>query len=223
MNNTKCEWSYGEFGYLSSLRPVVRVPFRLTRSVPCRLTYSVNRLSRSVPSHSVHPISSRFTRPIEHYLARSFLCTRCRCVLHVPFRSCLRNTERIKTRTWRGSSWRDFLRTWWCMSRYARRVINFKFPLKPHQKYCITVWRTWLYLAYSDERWLYYQFSLPHLDLRIGSIIIFNLSKLWKTKFFKLCDLVFMWGCRGKLKFITLGSERTKQVTRLHINIYLGV
>ena len=26
-----------------------------------------------------------------------------------------------------------------------------------------TAWRTWLFLAYPDERWLYYQFSLPHL------------------------------------------------------------
>ena len=26
-----------------------------------------------------------------------------------------------------------------------------------------TLWRTWLFIAYSDERWLYYQFSLPHL------------------------------------------------------------
>ena len=43
------------------------------------------------------------------------------------------------------------------------RVISFKFPLQPHQKYYITVWRTWLFIAYSDERWLYYQFSLPHL------------------------------------------------------------
>ena len=25
-----------------------------------------------------------------------------------------------------------------------------------------TVWRTWLFTAYSDERWLHYQFSLPH-------------------------------------------------------------
>ena len=25
-----------------------------------------------------------------------------------------------------------------------------------------TVWRTWLFIAYSDERWLHYQFSLPH-------------------------------------------------------------
>ena len=27
----------------------------------------------------------------------------------------------------------------------------------------ITVWKTWLSIAYSDERGLYYQFSLPHL------------------------------------------------------------
>ena len=25
-----------------------------------------------------------------------------------------------------------------------------------------TVWRTWLFIAYSDERWLYYQSSPPH-------------------------------------------------------------
>ena len=26
-----------------------------------------------------------------------------------------------------------------------------------------TAWRTWLFIACSDKRWLYYQFSLPHL------------------------------------------------------------
>ena len=26
-----------------------------------------------------------------------------------------------------------------------------------------TVWRTWLFITHSDERWLHYQFSLPHL------------------------------------------------------------
>ena len=25
-----------------------------------------------------------------------------------------------------------------------------------------TVWRTWLFIAYSDEKWLYYKFSLHH-------------------------------------------------------------
>ena len=37
------------------------------------------------------------------------------------------------------------------------------------------------------------------------TIIIFRLSKLWKAKFFILCD---GWrGCRGNLKLITLGNE----------------
>ena len=30
-----------------------------------------------------------------------------------------------------------------------------------------TVWRTWLFIVYSDERWLYYQFSLPHLYISL--------------------------------------------------------
>ena len=38
------------------------------------------------------------------------------------------------------------------------RVINFKFPLQRH-----TVWRAWLFVDYSDERWFYYQFPLLYL------------------------------------------------------------
>ena len=38
--------------------------------------------------------------------------------------------------------------------------------LQSHQKHYIrTVWRTKLFKAYSDERWLYYQFSLPQYTL----------------------------------------------------------
>ena len=46
------------------------------------------------------------------------------------------------------------------------RVITWKFPLQPHQKYNITQsteWSTWLFIAYSDERRLYYQLPLLHL------------------------------------------------------------
>ena len=43
--------------------------------------------------------------------------------------------------------------------------------------------------------------------LRIGIIIIFRLCKLWKAKFFILCDICFWWGCRGNLKLITLMSH----------------
>ena len=39
------------------------------------------------------------------------------------------------------------------------RVINFKFPLQHTAEVVYhTVWRTWLFIAYSDERWLYYLF-----------------------------------------------------------------
>ena len=50
--------------------------------------------------------------------------------------------------------------------------------------------------------------------MRIGSIIIFHLSKLWKAKFFILCDVIFWWGCSGNLKLITVGSERVRLSTR---------
>ena len=40
------------------------------------------------------------------------------------------------------------------------------------------VWRTWLFIAYSDQKGLYYQFSLPHLN-------IFSL-KCWENVLFEL-------------------------------------
>ena len=51
-------------------------------------------------------------------------------------------------------------------------VINFKFPLQPYQKY---------YIAQCEELgfpWYFY-----------GIII---LSSVWKAKFFKLCDIIFL-------------------------------
>ena len=33
------------------------------------------------------------------------------------------------------------------------------FPCSPTR---VILWRTWLFIAYLDERWLYYQFLLPH-------------------------------------------------------------
>ena len=42
------------------------------------------------------------------------------------------------------------------------RVINFKFPLHSCSltRNMNAVWRTWLFIAYSDERWLYYQWEV---------------------------------------------------------------
>ena len=59
------------------------------------------------------------------------------------------------------------------------RVINFKFLLQPHQKYYITEKRTWLFVAYSDERLLCCQFSLPHLRFSLKgweNILFLNLG-----------------------------------------------
>ena len=52
--------------------------------------------------------------------------------------------------------------------------------------------------------------------MRIGSIIIFHLSKLWKAKFSILCD--FSRGCTRNLILITLGNERVLK-TRNRIKI----
>ena len=41
-----------------------------------------------------------------------------------------------------------------------------------------TVWRTWLFIAYSDEKWLYYKFSLHHSYNRF--------SKGWENTLFEL-------------------------------------
>ena len=54
----------------------------------------------------------------------------------------------------------------WPLTLSLPRVINFKFyPAASPEILCYTVWRTWLSIAYSDERWLYYQFSLHHLRI----------------------------------------------------------
>ena len=49
--------------------------------------------------------------------------------------------------------------------------------------------------------------------VRIGSIIIFHLSKLWKARFFILCVMwYFWWSCSRNLNLITLGSGRVKPI-----------
>ena len=58
-------------------------------------------------------------------------------------------------------------------------MINLKFLLQPHHKYKHhTVWRTWLFIACSDERCLYYQFSQSHIYI--------SLSKGWENVLFEL-------------------------------------
>ena len=56
------------------------------------------------------------------------------------------------------------------------RVINFTFLLQPNRNITShTVGRTWLFIAYSDERWPYfYQFSLHHSW--VGRMYFLNLG-----------------------------------------------
>ena len=47
---------------------------------------------------------------------------------------------------------------------------NDQFQISPAASLAIlhhTVWRTWLFIAYSDERWFYYEFSLLHLYISL--------------------------------------------------------
>ena len=56
-----------------------------------------------------------------------------------------------------------------------------------------TVWGIWLFIAYSDERWLYYQFSLPqqYISLQEGwENVVFELYSWWASS-------TFSYGSRG--------------------------
>ena len=46
----------------------------------------------------------------------------------------------------------------WCQGTVAKSISNF--PCSLNTKYNHTIWRTWLFIAYSDGSCLYYQFSL---------------------------------------------------------------
>ena len=65
------------------------------------------------------------------------------------------------------------------------RAINVKFPQQPPEILHHTVWRTWLFIVYSNERWLYHQFSILHLFISLQKV--------------------------GRMYFFELGSERVKQ------------
>ena len=41
-----------------------------------------------------------------------------------------------------------------------------------------TVWRTWLFIAYAERRWLYYQFSVPHIIHWFGECTFW--TREWK-------------------------------------------
>ena len=75
-------------------------------------------------------------------------------------------------------------------------------PAAPAEILHHTVWTTWLFIANSDERWLYYQFSLPHLQifpLKCWENVPFELRMLFQ---FCICSTGHLAFCM-KLWFIS--------------------
>ena len=60
-------------------------------------------------------------------------------------------------------------------------------------------------------------------EARIGSIISFHLSELWKAKFSIACDVIFLVRLQEILTLITLTSERVKWQEFAHCFVVMGV
>ena len=68
-----------------------------------------------------------------------------------------------------------------------------------------TVWRTWLFIAYSDEKWLYYKFSLHHSYNRF--------LKGWENTLFELRS-------ERVNRYSELRSERAKEMLTFATNFW---
>ena len=74
---------------------------------------------------------------------------------------------------------------WLSVSTFSPKSDQFKIsPAASPEILHHTVWRTWLFIAYSDERWLYYQFSLPHSYISLEKVgrmylLILRVKGLW--------------------------------------------
>ena len=60
--------------------------------------------------------------------------------------------------------------------------------------------KNWAFIAYSDEIWLYYQFSLPHLHI--------SLSKVGRMHFVK-----WLWEWKGKVEQVMRGKKNRTGVS----------
>ena len=59
--------------------------------------------------------------------------------------------------------------------------------------------------------------------VRIASIIIFHLSKLWKAKFFILCDVTFLVRLQGKIELDHPNGRRGANVQRHLLNFQIDL
>ena len=91
---------------------------------------------------------------------------------------------------WKSNGWnrkRDI--DWWSflhLNEFHFRSGQFQISLVASPEiWHHTVWRTWLFIVYSDERWLYYQFSQPHLYIsiqKVGRMYFFELGNAYQYK-----------------------------------------
>ena len=78
-------------------------------------------------------------------------------------------------------------------------------PFRTFYRPFLSLWTSLIRLTLSLQR-SKRTFSQPFKEkcksevVRIGSIIIFHLSKLWKAKFFILCDVIFLVRLQGKFE-----------------------
>ena len=56
-----------------------------------------------------------------------------------------------------------------------------------------TVWGTWLFIAYSDRRWLYYQFLLPYLLLTPPGVMSLIIQAVFLSFFLSVKNVHFNW------------------------------
>ena len=80
--------------------------------------------------------------------------------------------DRQRERKGEGWIWCNFVHIF--LHSWKKKTRTFFNPFTPESDQCQnspaasqeiwhhTVWRTWLFIAYSDEKWLYYKFSLHH-------------------------------------------------------------
>ena len=61
----------------------------------------------------------------------------------------------------------------------------------------LTVWRTWLFIVFSDERWLYYQFSLHHL---CSSLI--TIGRMYFLSFGLKSNVIWVPGCTASFSAV---------------------
>ena len=71
--------------------------------------------------------------------------------------------------------------------------INLKFPLTSTEILRHAVWRTWLFIAYSDEN------DYTVLPILTAHLYVFEYCKLWKAKFFPLRGVIFLVRLHGPL------------------------